>query len=31
MAVNYIGSQINESPTIVEKAGANVADGRNLL
>lgn len=31
MAVNYIGSQINESPTIVEKAGANIADGRNLL
>lgn len=29
--MNYIGSQINESPTIVEKAGANVADGRCLL
>lgn len=29
--MNYIGSQINESPTIVEKAGANVEDGRCLL
>lgn len=29
--MNYIGSQINESPTIVEKAGADVQDGRCLL
>lgn len=31
MAVNYIGNQINQSPTIVEKAGADIADGRNKL
>lgn len=31
MAVNYIGNQINQSPTIVEKAGAEIADGRNKL
>ena len=29
--MNYIGSQINDSPTIVEKAGADVTDCRNLL
>ena len=31
MAVNYIGGQINQSPTITAKAGANVDDGRNKL
>lgn len=31
MAVNYIGNQINQSPTITDVAGAAIADGRNKL
>lgn len=29
--VNYHGIQINSTPTIVEKAGADIADVRNLI
>lgn len=28
---NYYGAQFNQSPTIVEKAGADIADVRNLI
>ena len=28
MGINYIGTQINQSPTITEKAGAEIADAR---
>ena len=31
MAKNYNGVQINQSPTIVEKAGAEIADVRNRI
>lgn len=31
MAKNYNGVQINPSPTIVEKAGADIADCRNRI
>ncbi len=31
MGKNYNGVQINQSPTIVEKAGAEIADVRNLI
>lgn len=31
MAVNYNGTQINQSVTIVEKAGAEIADCRNRI
>ena len=31
MAKNYHGVQINQSPTIVESAGANIADVRNRI
>lgn len=31
MAKNYNGVQINQSPTIVEKAGADIADVRNRI
>ena len=31
MAVNYNGTQINQSVTIVEKAGAEIADCRNKI
>ena len=31
MAKNYNGVQINPSPTIVEKAGADIADVRNRI
>ena len=31
MAKNYTGVQINTSPTIVEKAGAEIADVRNRI
>lgn len=31
MAKNYNGVQINQSPTIVEKAGAEIADCRNRI
>lgn len=31
MAKNYNGVQINQSPTIVEKAGADIADCRNRI
>lgn len=31
MAKNYNGVQINQSPTIVEKAGAAIADCRNRI
>ena len=31
MGKNFNGTQINQSPTISEKAGADVADIRNLI
>lgn len=31
MAKNYHGVQINQSPTIVERAGADIADVRNRI
>jgi hypothetical protein len=31
MAKNYNGVQINQSPTIVQKAGADIADCRNRI
>lgn len=31
MAKNYNGAQFNQSPTIVEVAGANIADVRNKI
>ena len=31
MGINYIGTQINQSPTIVEKAGAAIEDARGKI
>ena len=31
MGINYIGTQINQSPTITEKAGANIDDARGKI
>lgn len=31
MGINYIGTQINQSPTIVEKAGAAIDDARGKI
>lgn len=31
MGLNYIGTQINQSPTITEKAGADIADARGKI
>ena len=31
MGINYIGTQINQSPTIVEKAGEDITDARGKI